>query len=41
MSAAIIIIAFIIGVFAWELGRMWWQQNAWKRRWRNRDPDDE
>jgi len=38
--AAIVIGTFIIGVFVWEFGRMWWIQNAWRRRWRNPDKDD-
>ena len=35
MVAAIVIALFIAGVFVFELGRMWWNQNAWKRRWRD------
>jgi hypothetical protein len=31
----------IIGVFAWEMGRLWWHQNAWRRQWRNRRQEDD
>ncbi len=40
MLAALIIGSFLVALFAFELGRMWWRQNAWRRRWRNRDADD-
>jgi hypothetical protein len=41
MTAAGLVIAIIvIGVFAFELGRQWWRENEWRRRWRNRDDDD-
>jgi hypothetical protein len=35
------VLAIILGVFAWELGRVWWNQNAWRRQWRNRRDSDE
>jgi len=40
MFAALLIGSFLVVLFAFELGRMWWRQNAWRRRWRNRDVDD-
>jgi hypothetical protein len=40
MLAALIIGAFILGIFIYEVGRTWWLQNAWKRRWRDRDADE-
>jgi hypothetical protein len=41
MLAALIIGSFLVGLFAFEIGRMWWRQNAWRRQWRNRsDADD-
>jgi hypothetical protein len=40
MLAALIIGAFILGVIAFDLVRTWWRQNAWRRRWRDRDADD-
>jgi hypothetical protein len=39
--AAVIIGGFIVGVFVFEMGRSWWHQNAWRRRWRNRDRNDD
>jgi hypothetical protein len=38
--AAIVISTFIVGVFVVEFTRMWWHQNAWRRRWRDRREDD-
>jgi hypothetical protein len=41
MLAALIIGSFLVALFAFEIGRMWWRQNAWRRQWRNRgDADD-
>jgi hypothetical protein len=40
MLAAVIVGAFIVAVFTFEIGRMWWRQNAWRRRWRNKESDD-
>jgi hypothetical protein len=40
MLAALIIGAFILGVIGFEVARTWWRQNAWRRRWRDRDADD-
>ena len=41
MLAAVIIGSFLVALFAFEIGRMWWRQNAWRRQWRNRgDADD-
>jgi len=41
MVAALIIGTFLVGLFAFEIIRMWWRQNAWRRRWRNRGADDD
>ena len=42
MFAVVLIASFLIALFAFEIGRMWWRQNAWRRRWRNRrDADDD
>ena len=40
MLAVIIVGAFIVGVFAFEIVSMWWRQNAWRRQWRNKDAND-
>jgi hypothetical protein len=37
----VVIGTFIVGVFVFEMGRMWWRQNAWRRRWRDRDDEDD
>jgi hypothetical protein len=38
--AAIFIVLLIAGIFAFDIGRRWWRQNEWKRRWRNPPSDD-
>jgi len=35
MFAALVVGVFVIGVIAFELLRMWWRQNAWRRQWRD------
>jgi hypothetical protein len=37
MLAALVIALFILGVIGFELGRQWWRENAWRRRWRDKD----
>jgi hypothetical protein len=29
----------IVVIFVIDLGRRWWRENEWKRRWRDRDND--
>jgi hypothetical protein len=29
----------IVLIFAVDLGRRWWRESEWKRRWRDRDDD--
>jgi hypothetical protein len=41
MLAGIFIGALIVGVFAYEMLSLWWRQTAWRRRWRDRDADQE
>jgi hypothetical protein len=35
----IFIAALVVVIFAVDLGRRWWRENEWKRRWRDRDDD--
>lgn len=36
----IFVIVLLVGVFVVDIGRRWWRENEWKRRWRrNRDDD--
>ena len=37
----VVILAFIAAVFTFEMGRSWWNQNAWRRRWRDRDEEED
>ena len=40
MTSTLFITVLIVGIFAVELGKRWWRQNEWKRRWRERDKED-
>jgi hypothetical protein len=37
--AAIGITLLVVGIFVFDIGRRWWRQNEWKRRWRKPPPD--
>jgi hypothetical protein len=37
----IFITVLVIGVFAIDLGKRWWQENEWRRTWRRRPADDD
>jgi hypothetical protein len=37
MFAIAFIVLLVIAVFAMEMGKRWWQENAWRRQWRRRD----
>jgi hypothetical protein len=39
VGAELFIALLIIAVFAIDIGRRWWRENEWKRRWR-RGPDN-
>lgn len=38
--AAAFIACVIAAILAFDVGRRWWRQNEWKRRWQDRRPDD-
>jgi hypothetical protein len=40
LSDVVFVALLIIVIFAVDLGRRWWRENEWKRRWRDRDDDD-
>jgi hypothetical protein len=29
----------IVAIFAFDLGKRWWRENEWKRRWKERDEE--
>jgi hypothetical protein len=35
------IVILIVAVFAADIGRRWWTENEWRRRWRHRDDDED
>jgi hypothetical protein len=40
VGATVFIAVLLVGIFAVDLGRRWWRENEWQRRWRRRDEDD-
>jgi len=39
VEAIAFIVVLIVGIFAFDLGKRWWRENEWQRRWRERDDD--
>ena len=39
MEAIVFIVVLIVGIFVFDLGKRWWRENEWQRRWRERDDD--
>jgi hypothetical protein len=39
VESIVFIVVLIIGIFVFDLGRRWWRENEWQRRWRQRDED--
>jgi hypothetical protein len=39
--ALIFIIVLVISVFAVDLGKRWWHENEWRRKWRRRPAEDD
>jgi hypothetical protein len=35
------IAALILAVFAVDLGKRWWEETSWRRRWRRKKPDED
>jgi hypothetical protein len=40
VSSLVFIVILVIAVFAVDIGRRWWQENAWRRHWRHKPDDD-
>ncbi len=40
MELNIAIAIGIIAIFAFDLGKRWWRENEWKRRWKERREED-
>jgi hypothetical protein len=41
VTALSFIVALLVAVFAYDIGRRKWQENEWRRRWKRKRPDDE
>jgi len=39
VESTVFIIVLLVGIFVVDLGRRWWRENEWRRRWRERDED--
>jgi len=37
--SALFIATVIVVIFAVDIGRRWWRENEWRRRWRDRGED--
>jgi hypothetical protein len=33
------IVILVVGIFVFDLGRRWWRENEWQRRWKQRKDD--
>jgi hypothetical protein len=33
------IVILVVGIFVFDLGKRWWRENEWQRRWKERDDD--
>jgi hypothetical protein len=40
VTSTLFIGLLIVGIFAFDLGRRWWRENEWKRRWREKEKDE-
>jgi hypothetical protein len=41
VTAILFIGLLILGIFVFDLVRRWWKENEWKRRWREREKDED
>jgi hypothetical protein len=41
VEAVVFIVVLILGIFAFDLITRWWRENEWRRRWRERERDDQ
>jgi len=37
----VFIVLLVVGVFAADMGKRWWQENEWRRKWRHRPADED
>jgi hypothetical protein len=37
----IFIAVLVIAVFAIDIGRRWWHENEWRRKWRRPPPEED
>jgi hypothetical protein len=33
------IVILVVGIFVFDLGKRWWRENEWQRRWKRRDDE--
>jgi hypothetical protein len=39
VESIVFIVLLLVAIFAIDLGRRWWRENEWQRRWRERNDD--
>jgi hypothetical protein len=40
VAAFVFIVLLVAGIFAFDIGKRWWDENAWRRRWRRKPEED-
>jgi hypothetical protein len=36
VESIVFIVVLLVGIFVFDLGKRWWRENEWQRRWRGR-----
>jgi hypothetical protein len=31
----------VVAIFVFDIGKRWWNENEWRRRWRRRESDED
>jgi hypothetical protein len=39
VESIVFIVLLVLGIFVFDIGRRWWRENEWQRRWRERDEE--
>ena len=39
VESTVFIVVLLVAIFAFDIGKRWWRENEWQRRWRERDEE--
>jgi hypothetical protein len=39
VESIVFIVLLLVGIFDFDIGKRWWRENEWQRRWRERDEE--